>query len=382
MTTMTRLKIIDSGVIFRNPLPGHRVINAIYPFILPLDGELLCVLRNGQALYSPDGILELFRSLDGSTWERQGLVRSREDDTFHYNYLDAHLTLLRDRTLLMRLSRVCHNDPNNLLFNPETQGLLSFETCYLSSFDNGKTWSEPVVPELNNLFVPEHVPVSCGQIVELDDGSWFQAFETWKCYSDPGPFDLNTYGLISDDRGRTWRDRVSVANGSVCNLSYSHAQPIRLDDGRLFASVWAAESQLQEFHGLYAAVSLDDYGREWEDPRPLGIPGQTSCALDMGDNLLLIVYSHRDNTEQPGIKVVLSEDGGQNWFTDSPLLIWDAYGKEALGVARTDTYPSNHDAIAYGAPRIIKLDDRRAIASFWCTQAGDTHCRYSEIEIL
>jgi len=378
---MAGLKIADSGVIFRNPLPGHRVINAIYPFILPLDGELLCVLRNGQALYSPDGLLELFRSPDGRTWERQGPVRNRDDNPAHFNYLDAHLTLLRDQTLVMRLSRVDHSDPDRLVFNPETQGLLPFETCYLRSADGGRTWSDPVIPELDHLFAPEHVPVSCGQIVELDDGSWFQAFETWKGHADPGPFDLNTYGLFSDDGGRTWRDRVTVASGAVQNLSYSHPQPIRLDDGRLFTSVWAAESQLQEFHGLCAAVSLDRDGREWSPPRPLEIPGQTSCAVDMGNGLLLIVYSHRDDPQQPGIKVVLSEDGGQSWSTDAPLVIWDAYGKEALGVARTDTYPSSHDIIAYGAPRILKLEDRRAIACFWCTQAGDTHCRYCEIEI-
>ena len=57
---MGELKTLDSGVIFRNPLPGHRAINAIYPFILPLDGEYLCVLRIGQALYSPDGMLDFW----------------------------------------------------------------------------------------------------------------------------------------------------------------------------------------------------------------------------------------------------------------------------------------------------------------------------------
>jgi len=64
--------IEDSGVIFRNPLPGHRVINAFYPMALPLDdGELLCVLRVAGALYSPDGMLRARFALasdDGLVW--------------------------------------------------------------------------------------------------------------------------------------------------------------------------------------------------------------------------------------------------------------------------------------------------------------------------
>ena len=101
----------------------------------------------------------------------------------------------------------------------------------------------------------------------------------------------------------------------------------------------------------------------------------------MGNKRMMIVYSHRENTEQPGIKVVLSEDQGYSWDVEHPLIVWDAYGKEALGVPRTDTYPSSHDVIAYGAPRIIRLDEHHALASFWCTQGADTHCRFSKIRI-
>ena len=35
--------------------------------------------------------------------------------------------------------------------------------------------------------------------------------------------------------------------------------------------------------------------------------------------------------------------------------------------------------IAYGAPRIIPLDSDQAMASFWCTQGADTHCRWCRV---
>jgi len=377
---MASLELIDNGVIFRNPLPGHRVINAVYPYILPLDGELLCLLRNGQALYSPDGMLEVFRSSDGQSWERQGPLRDRALDAEHYNYLNADLTQLRDGDIALRISRVAH-DESQLMFSSETQGLLPFESCYLRSGDGGRTWSEPVVADVGEHFDVRHVPVAAGGVIELDDGRWFQAFETWKPYEDAGRFDLNTYGLFSADGGHTWTDCVTVASGAAEDRSYSHGIPIRLEDGRLFASLWAAESQLQAYHGLWSVTSLDPEGREWSAPADLGIPGQTSCAADLGEGRMLIIYSHRDDPDQPGIKVVVSEDGGQTWDLANPLVVWDAYGKEALGVPRTDTYPSSHDVIAYGAPRITRLDGDHAMACFWCTQGSDTHCRYARVRV-
>ena len=77
----------------------------------------------------------------------------------------------------------------------------------------------------------------------------------------------------------------------------------------------------------------------------------------------------------------MSEDAGDSFDLGRPLVVWDAYGKEALGVPRTDKYPGAHDAIAYGAPRIFRLSDCEALAIFWCTQGADTHCRWCRIRI-
>lgn len=373
----------DEGVIFRNPLPGHRVINACFPFIHVLaDGEWLCVLRTGGAMYSPDGMLELFRSSDGGkTWQRQGPVRDRREDPVHYNYREASLITLQDGSLVMRLTRVEHSKPELLIYNPETQGLLPHEACYMRSADAGRTWQEPVVASFEEPFEEQLAAVPCGSPIELADGTWFQAFETWKAYENDGPFDLNTFGLFSIDGGRTWGRRVPIAVGTEQGRSYSHGRPIRLTDGRLYCVVWTADAQLDRFHDLHAVTSTDATGRRWTPPMPLGVLGQTSCAADFGGGRLVLVYSHRENTEKPGIKAVLSEDGGRTWDLDRQIILWDAYGRESLGVAATDTYPSSHDAIAYGAPQAVRLDEHQAIASFWCTRGADTHCRWCRIRI-
>ena len=183
-------------------------------------------------------------------------------------------------------------------------------------------------------FAPHHVPEHSGRVTELEDGTWFQSIETWKHHDDGGPFDLNTYGMFSTDNDR----------------SYSHGMPTQLSDGRVSITLWAAESQLQTSHDVHMVRSTDGSCREWTEPKSLGIFAQTTGTAEMGDGRILMIYSHRERTDQPGLKVVLSEDGGDSFNNENPLVVWDAYGKEALGVARSDTYPSSHDAIAYGAP--------------------------------
>ena len=83
----------------------------------------------------------------------------------------------------------------------------------------------------------------------------------------------------------------------------------------------------------------------------------------------------------PGIKVMLSEDLGRTWDLDGQLTAWDAYGKAELGVPMTDTYPSSHDAIAYRAPHLGKLDANTLLASFWRAGSADTHVRFARLRI-
>ena len=376
---MSRLELQDSGVIFRNPLPGHRVINAFYPDLVPLaEDQWLCVLRVGGALYSPDGVLELFRSSDrGATWVREGPILDRSRDSAPHNDIEGRLTVLRDGSLLLRVSRADVSDPQRLMYNDRTQGLVPFLVGTTRSTDGGRTWSDLVMADTQGPFAPSIMPAPYGRILETrPDGSWMLNFETWKSYDNDGPFDLQMYALFSRDEGRSWGEKITVANGSAQGKSFSHGAPIQLEDGRFFISSWCAEPKLQGYFGNYVVTSTDASGRKWNDPVPTGIPGQTSHAADLGQGRLVLVYSHREDTAQPGIKVVRSEDGGRTFDREDPLVVWDAYGKEALGVARTDTYPSSHDAIAYGAPQIVRLDGSRALVSFWCTQGADTHCRW------
>lgn len=378
---MSRLKILDQGVLYRNPYPGHRAIIAYAPFVHPLSkNELICTFRHGQAMYSRDGMIHQLRSTDGGkTWQHEGPIRDRSRDDTHYNYRGAQLTTLKDGSLLMKVNRAAHTDPDRFYFNPETGGLSHCQTTYVRSSDGGRTWSEPTVAQLPDM-PPGLEPAADGPPIELNDGRWMQVFETWKSYDNRGPHRNQTFALFSNDGGKIWKDWVDVAQGTAEDRSYSHGSFIKLSDGRLLGTLWTGNLELTEFYDLHCVISSDAGAQDWSLPRSTGIPGQTSCPVELGADRIILVYSHRENTDQPGIKVTVSEDTGQTW-DDTPLVVWDAYGKEALGVPRTDSYPTSHDVIAYGAPQITCLSQDEVMVSFWCTQSGDTHARFCRLRL-
>jgi|GEM_PF-602812 len=380
---MLKLSADESVVIFRNPLPGHRVINAFWPDMhLLANGELICLARIGGAMYSPDGMLEMFRSIDsGLTWQREGPLLDRSDDNHDYNYVEGSFTTLTDGSLLLRYMRADLSDPDIRMFNQSTGGLYPFKPFTMRSTDGGRTWSKPISIDAKSHFAEGVEPAPYGAIHETADGRWMQLFDTWKTYHNESSFNVQCYALFSEDEGKTWGDLTPVADGSANDRSYSHGASIKLVDGRIFMSMWAATKDFKNFLDTVTVCSKDGTGKTWEPPKDVCVHGQSSQSVDMGDGRMLMIYSHRDKTQQPGLKVIWSKDHGQTWNSESPLIVWDAYGREALGVPKTDTYPTNHDAIAYGAPKLLKLNNDTAMAYFWCSQGADTHCRCVKVHL-
>lgn len=375
------LRIADAGVIYRNPLPGHQALSITHPCIAALsEHELLCSAKHGQAQYAADNMVHLHRSLDGGrTWRHEGPLRDRKKDRVHYQYSAGLMTLLRDGSLLLNNWRCDRSDPKKLYVNPKTGGSLPLECAYFCSNDGGCTWSEPTVGKFPS---PARGMIHAfgGPVVELANGEWLQHAEPWIAYDSTLPYDVRTYAMFSGDRGRKWTAPNDIANGMAEDRGYSHGHIIPRPDGSLYALYWTMNAKMAEFYDLHWNASTDATARQWTKPQPTGISGQSSYPVVIDDRRMAIIYSQRDS-KQAGIKVVLSKDRGRTWDIAHAVVVWDAYGKEALGVPMTDKYPSSHDAIAYGAPHLCKINDRELIASFWCTQSADTHVRFARLAL-
>ena len=373
---MAQLEIISDGILFRNPQAGHRVVNSYLPSVLaPSESEWVGVHRRGTAFYSHDGVLAVLRSTDeGASWKEEGLVWDPRKDGTPHTYSAPFLSRLRDGTLTLSAMRNDCSDPDRLMVNAETGGFLPVETLVFRSQDNGRSWSAPQVIEMPDGIIA----YVSGPVIEMQDGGWFLAFDIGKAYDDPRPVQAEMLALFSSDQGRSWGDLHRFAGISPEEQkTFWHGRVIALKSGRLFTLLWTQDLQSEKFIDLHRTTS-DETGRHWDVPQPTAIPAQTSWAVDLSNGRMFAAYTVRE-LDPPGIRGVLSEDGGKSWDLDRNVVIWDATGRETIGIPSTDTYPASHDVIAFGRPHAAATPGGDVLVSYWCTEACVTQSRWCRL---
>jgi len=370
-----RLSVEHEGVLYRNPRPGMRAECAFLPNIMPLnEGDLLCVYRIGQAFYSNDGKLSLLRSCNGGTeWMEDNLLWDPANDPQPYNYTAPHASCLRDGTLLVVAFRFDVSDPEATMINDETGGFRYLEKVLFRSTDNGHTWEGPHVIDLLDGGSGD-VP---SQIIELNNGRLFVPVEVWKSWDDRSPLHIKGFGLLSDDGGQTWSDRVEYPSASNSEKMFSHTRYTRMLDGRILGLQWTQSIGGQENFDLHRVIS-DESATKWSEPVSTGLVAQTCWPADLGEGRIAVAYTRREG-RKPGVYVALSFDGGLTWDVDNEIQVWDAVGQEYLGVEHVPEYPRSHDNIAFGKPNLARLPDGGLIAAWWCTQACVTHARFAKL---
>jgi hypothetical protein len=371
------LDIVAAGILGEHADTGQRLANTYLPFVQQLsERELICVYRRGNAFYSSDGVLAQLRSLDaGATWHEEGLVWDPTADDRPYSYSAPFLSRLGDGTLVLVAFRVDCSGPPRPFVNPVTGGFLAVETLLFRSADRGTRWRPPeVIPHPDGL----HANLA-GPVVELQDGRWFLPFDRGKAYDDPTPVRAAMLGCLSGNQGKTWEDMVCFADGAAQSRAHWHGRVIRLRNGRLFTLLWTQDRRTGRFLGLHRTTS-DTGGRHWSIPEPTPLRGETSWAVDLGEGRLFVAYTVREG-HPPGIWGAVSADGGQTWDERNAVVLWDATGRETVGVATGNTYPASHNVIAFGRPQATQLSGGDVLVCFWCTRGDVTHNRWCRIRV-
>ena len=376
---MSRIEMISEGPIYRNPNPGYGYVGGFFSNVVQLsEDEIFCTYNRGGGMYATDLAHYAARSADGGeSWTEHHVVYDRGPDDAAYSYHDPMVAHLDNGSLVITTFRVDRSDPELPLFNEETGGIGAFELVALHSTDHGRSWSRP-----ERMEVPDDLIVTPSSgVIELSDGRWFMPFDRWHAFDSSQPYRPQVVGLFSTDRGRTWVDPVVVADTNSQDKGFWHGQVLRMNDGRLFTMFWTAlmKSDIDN-QPLHRCVGSPD-GKNWSEPEPTTLPGQTNHAVDLGDGRMLNVYTRRDGP-QPGFFAAVSGDEGRTWDLDNQVCVWDATGRDKLGVEAPDTYPCSHDTIAFGAPRAIRLADGDVLATYWCTEMSLTHVRCARLRVL
>ena len=375
---MPQIEIVSEGPIYRNPNPGYGSISAFFSHLVQLsDREVLCTYNRGGAMYATDLAFYAARSTDGgASWPEQTRMDDGSADDGPYSYHDPMLACLSDGTLVVTGFRVDRSDPDRPIFNDQTSGICALELVQLRSADRGRSWSRPVP-----MTVPDDLIVTPSSVViELADGRWFLPCDRWHAFDSHRPYRPQVLGLFSADHGGTWSSPVVIADTNSDNKGFWHGQVFRRQDNRLFTLFWTAlmESDIAN-QPLHRCVGSTDATR-WSNPEPTNLPGQTNCAVDLGNSRMLDFYSRREGS-QPGFFAVCSDDDGRTWDLENQICVWDASGRDKLGVEAPDTYPRSHDTIAFGAPRIIRLTDGDLLATYWCTEMSLTQVRCARLRV-
>jgi len=361
------LKLIEDGIVYRNPKPHLRAVHAWHPSIVRLaDGRLLCAFDLGEAVESLDYRTFLAESHDdGRTWSApRRLIHDDAPRTTH----TMRLARTRNGELVGFGARFHRDDPEEGLTNRANMGFVRMDLVLSRSGDGGVTWSPPVnvqPPLAGPAFEP------CHAIVELRDGRWLAPTQTWRGWDGEEPNGMKAIALVSDDRGATWPRYIDILDGRADRVIHFEQSVVQVADGRLLATAWAFHEPTQQTRPTPYTICAD--GEHFGAPRPTGLHAQTAKLLALADGRVLCVY--RGDAE-PGLWAELVEIRGDEWVNLSrvPVLC----GFDPTGAASA----SASDQLAtlrVGFPQMLQLPDGDVLVVFWCCRDTVYEIRWSRL---
>lgn len=369
MSNSKLLECVDSGVVFRNPVPNLRAVHTWHPSIVQLNsGTLLVAFDIGQGAESLDYHTVISRSTDeGRTWTDP--VRLLSDSPSRRSTHSIRIARTRDQQLIGFGGRFYRDNPDTGLVNHENLGYVEMELLLLRSRDEGHTWSGDAIqpPLIGPAFE------TCHSIVELSDGRWLAPTSTWRGWNGDQPNGMRAIALVSHDQGRTWPEYLSVMSDPAGRVIYWEQSLIELPDQRLLAVAWA----FQEFEGqtLPSPYAIAGDGRTFSTIRPTGLHGQTAKLIGLGDGRVLCVYRRHD---RPGLWANLAAIEGDQWVNQEELLLWQG---AASGMTGTNSPGEELSALKFGYPSLVREPNGDIVVVFWCCEGCINNVRWLRLRV-
>lgn len=349
-------KLLESGLVYRNPKPYRRSIHAWHPTLVLLGGdELFATFDLASAVESIDYRTYSSRSLDnGQTWTEPQRVIPDGDDRMQRHTI--RISRLRDSTLVAMGMRRYLEDEDEDVFNRETFGAKPMELFLLRSHDSGQTWEGPSIVQ-----PPVGGPLeACHAIVELADGRWLYPTSTLRHWNGEAPNGVKAVTFVSHDQGNSWTECLDVLDSFDRGIVHFESSVIQLPDNRLLAVSWAFNDQSGKSEPLPYTISQD--GQTFGPARPTGLNGETSKLLSLGDDRVLCVYRRFD---KPGLWANLVRIEGDEWINLDEVPLWQGAESKMLGDGAS---ADELAGLAFGFPQPHLLPDGNVMVLFWCCE--------------
>jgi len=367
------MKILDSGLIYRNPVPHLRSVQAYFPSIDKIsDKEFIGTIVLGEAfeslnlhsyfVYSNDGgrHWELGRRVCGDV---KGKVMS---DACRLKVLDNKEILI----FLVKHDRTNYRDKG--LTNEETLGFVPTLLYTMHSKDKGKLWGKPVKikpPLIGPCFE------LCSPPVQINNGDVLIPTSTWCGWDGYCPGGMRAIALISHDNGKTWTEYSDVMKDAAGRIIFWESKIIQLYNGKLVAVAWAYDKCRQKDLPNHYAISYD-YGKTWGRSLSTHIHGQTPAILPIYQDEILLVYRRIDKS---GLWANMCNIKDGKWINKEEFPLW-GYNMHGL-VRKSKNMAINFQGLRFGAPCLLKINDDTVMVAFWCYEDFVSNIRWIRIKI-
>lgn len=290
------------------------------------NGDILSVFYAGEShvtypseAYPKSGRICIVRSKDnGKTWSKPITIYDDEADN-----RDPHISLMSDGTIVVTFFNTLFG---NLIKTPTSNSkttLAHYEgqrrqtknggIHYISSKDNGKTWSKLVTLNTGKFNNACSAPMR-----ELYDGTW-----VYPAYHQSSQ---EAFGCLylSKDKGKSWSEPIYVGQREGKYLP-AETDVIQLKNGDVLA---ALRGDIKRDHKMHFAVSKDQ-GRTWSKVYSAFYQGHCPHFTRLSNDAIVLTYRAftDDLTAESGYTGLrISYDEGKTW--QGPYMIdkfWGAY---------------------------------------------------------
>lgn len=239
------------------------IYEAFPSLVLTRTGRLICVYTECRHHKDRDLSRIVYRTSDnrGRRWSEVHALTERRSGAQFYNC--ARITELRDGRLAITCDYNSGEKPGDKM-----------EIRLWFSSDDGESWTEPMTIPGAHAIMPD-------KLVELRSGRWLIAAHCTNVETGK----LAEYLWYSDDKGKSWSDRVTVASDARYNLCEASLLEVEPD---------VVTAYMRENSGLgydcLKAISRDG-GKSWQGVYNVPLPGcHRPTAGFLKDGRILITY--------------------------------------------------------------------------------------------